>query len=193
MSLPAAPRSFAASQPPPEAAAVVAYWREVGPELWFGRDPAFAVSFRTRFLMLHDAAARGVAAHWATTAEGALALILLLDQFPRHAFRGTRRMYATDARARAAARAAIAIGQDLEVSAMLRLFFYLPFGHSENLADQELCVALCGHLPPPHPRQAAGRRDTLLRFGRFPDRNAILGREMTAAEARFLAAGGYAD
>lgn len=189
---PPAPLHRSPTQPPAGAVEVVAFWREAGPRLWFAKDADFDARFRGRFLALHEAVAQGGTAGWGATVEGALALILLLDQFPRNAFRGTARMYATDAAARAAARAAIGIGIDLDIPAALRIFAYLPLGHSESLADQELCVALAHHLPPPHPRQAAHHRDIVQRFGRFPHRNAILGRETTAEEARFLAAGGYA-
>ena len=132
-----------------EAAAVVAFWREAGPGLWFAKDSAFDRSFRERFLSLHEAAARGELDGWLATPDGALALVLLLDQFPRNAFRGTPRMYATDASARRVAVAAIDAGHDRGVNGQLQLFFYLPFGHSENLADQERSVALAERLGEP--------------------------------------------
>src|SRR3954471_22240706 len=121
---------------------VVQFWREAGPQRWFRQDPAFDAQFRERFLAAHEAAARGELAQWSGTPDGALALVLLLDQFPRNAFRGTPRMYATDALARAAADAAIARGFDRQVDAELRQFFYLPFMHSERREDLERCVDL---------------------------------------------------
>jgi len=127
---------------PAEAMEVVAFWREAGPSMWFAKDDAFDTRFRTRFLVRHEAAARGELKSWEQTSDGVLALILLLDQFPRNAFRGTPRMYATDAMARDVADRAILAGLDKSVDPQIRTFVYLPFGHSENLADQERSVAL---------------------------------------------------
>lgn len=121
----------------PEARAVVAFWQSAGPNLWFAKDAAFDARFRDRFLATHEAAARGELAGWARIADGALALVILLDQFPRNAFRGTARMYATDGHARLVADAAIKAGHDRAVDGELAKFFYLPFGHSEDLDDQE--------------------------------------------------------
>ena len=175
-----------------EAAAVVNFWQDAGPDLWFAKDPDFDRRFRERFLSWHEAAARGELAGWLTTSHGALALVLLLDQFPRNAFRGTPRMYQTDALARKIAAAAIAAGHDRSVEEKLRLFFYLPFGHSEDLTDQELSVALNGHLGQPSLCHAERHRDIVRRFGRFPHRNPILGRAMTKEEQKFLDEGGFA-
>jgi uncharacterized protein (DUF924 family) len=177
---------------PAEASSIVAFWREAGPKLWFAKDPQFDHRFRTRFLALHEAAVRGELKDWTTAAEGSLALIILLDQFPRNAFRGTARMYDTDALAREIADCAIAAGQDQEIARDLRLFVYLPFGHSESLADQERSVALSEHLGEVVSRHARGHRDIIKRFGRFPHRNPLLGRDMTAEEQRFLDEGGFA-
>jgi uncharacterized protein (DUF924 family) len=118
--------------------------------------------------------------------------VVLADQFPRNAFRGTPRMYATDDLARTIADAAIARGHDLGVEDALRLFFYLPFAHSEQLADQERSVALCRSLRADDLRHAEGHRDIIRRFGRFPHRNPIVGRTMTAAEQDYLDRGGFA-
>lgn len=177
---------------PPDALAVVAFWREVGKELWFARDADFDRRFRERFLVLHERAARGKLARWADTPEGALALILLLDQFPRNAFRGTARMYATDAQALAAARAAIAAGHDRTLDAAMAMFVYLPFAHAETVADQEMSVTLVGRLGPDIVPRAEHHRGIVQRFGRFPHRNRILGRTSTPEEERFLAEGGFA-
>jgi uncharacterized protein (DUF924 family) len=185
-------RLRAALTAPPEALAVVDFWRKAGPDLWFAKDAAFDRSFRGRFLPLHEAATRGELAHWANSSSGALALLLLLNQFPRNAFRGTPRMYATDAPARAAASDAAATGHDREVDAALRLFFYLPFGHSEDLGDQERSVALAARLGEPTASRAEGHRAIVRRFGRFPHRNRILGRTTTAEEQKFLDDGGFA-
>jgi len=178
--------------PPTEAAAVVDFWRDAGTALWFAKDPEFDRRFRERFLTLYDMAARGDLASWPATPDGTLALLLLLDQFPRNAFRGTPRMYATDAMARAFAGTAIAAGHDRRVPPELRLFFYLPFAHSEDLADQERSVALNRRLGQPNLSHAERHRDIVRRFGRFPHRNPILGRTTTPEEQRFLDDGGFA-
>jgi uncharacterized protein (DUF924 family) len=176
---------------PAEAAAVVDFWRDAGPDLWFAKNPDFDRRFRERFLSWHEAAARGELAGWLTTPQEALALVLLLDQFPRNAFRGTPRMYRTDALARDMAAAAIADGHDCGVEEKLRVFFYLPFGHSEDLTDQERSVALNARLGQPNLSHAERHRDIVRRFGRFPHRNPILGRAMTEEEQKFLDEGGY--
>lgn len=177
---------------PAQAYSVVEFWREAGPSLWFAKDKAFDRRFRERLLSTHEAAARGDLDGWLATPYGALALILLLDQFPRNAFRGTRRMYATDAKARAAAAIAVDAGHDQAVQKDLRLFIYLPFGHSEALADQERSVALAAGVGEPDLSHAKRHRDIIRRFGRFPHRNQILGRVMTADEQRYLDEGGFA-
>jgi uncharacterized protein (DUF924 family) len=175
-----------------EALKVVAFWRDAGPALWFAKDPAFDARFRERFLLDHESAARGELAQWQSTPEGALALVLLLDQFPRNAFRDTARMYDTDAMARKVAITAFAAGYDQGVERELRKFFVLPFTHSEDLADQDRSVALVRRIGPDDLAHAEHHRDIVRRFGRFPHRNAILGRESTPQEKDYLANGGYA-
>lgn len=188
------PRREASHDPAPPAAAaeVISFWQEAGPGLWFAKEPAFDSRFRTRFLALHEAAARAELGTWRLTSTGALALILLLDQFPRNAFRGAPRMYATDSAARAMADAAIAAGHDRAARPDLRLFIYLPFGHSEDLAYQDRSVALVSALGEPSLSHAEHHREIIRRFGRFPHRNPILGRAMTPEEQRFLDEGGFA-
>jgi uncharacterized protein (DUF924 family) len=178
--------------PPQEALAVTAFWHDAGPAMWFAKDPDFDQRFRTRFLLTHEAAAAGSLSHWGDTAPGALALVILLDQFPRNAFRGTPRMYATDAQARQVADRAIRAGHDRQVDGLLSLFFRMPFAHSETLADQERSVALAEPFGEPNLSRAKGHRDIVARFGRFPHRNPILGRSMRPEEQRFLDEGGYA-
>src|SRR5579875_3817512 len=129
---------------------------------------------------------------WMATAEGALGLILLVDQIPRNVFRGTGHMYATDGLARRYARAARAAGFIGQVPLELRVFFCLPFSHSEALGDQDIAVALNTSLGRPWLEHAESHRAIIRRFGRFPHRNALLGRETTRAEAAFLAEGGFA-
>lgn len=171
---------------------VVAFWREAGPTRWFRKDEAFDAEFRDRFLAAHEAAARGELADWEGTATGALALLILLDQFPRNAFRGTPRMFATDPQARAVAGRAIDAGLDKATDASLRNFFYLPLQHSESLADQQRSVELTRSLDTESLRWAVIHRDIIERFGRFPHRNALLGRTTTPQEQDFLDQGGFA-
>ena len=177
--------------PLPDAQEVVAFWRDAGPPRWFKKDDAFDRAFRDRFLALHEAAARGELDGRAASAEGALALCLLLDQFPRNAFRGTARMFATDSHARRVARAAIDAGFDEQVEPGLRQFFFLPFMHSEDLADQDRSVELAPRAGPDSVKWAVLHRDIIARFGRFPHRNELLGRASTPEERKFLEEGGF--
>ena len=170
---------------------MIDFWREAGPKRWFAKDPEFDRAFRERFAAAFARAARGELDAWEQTADGALALILLLDQYPRNSFRGTPRMYATDAAARELATRAVAAGFDRQVEPALQLFVILPFGHSESLADQERAVELARRLGPPNLEHAEHHRDIVRQFGRFPHRNAILGRASTDAERRYLENGGY--
>src|SRR4051812_17515949 len=119
------------SHPPQQALEVLAFWREAGPERWFKKDTAFDDAFRERFLELHEAAARGELSGWRASADGSLALLILLDQFPRNCFRGSPRAFWTDPLARTIAAAAVARGHDRHVDPALRNFFCLPFTHSE--------------------------------------------------------------
>jgi uncharacterized protein (DUF924 family) len=172
--------------------AVAAFWKPLGHAVWFGKDPVFDQAFREAFKAEHGAAARGELMPWLATPEGALSLILLLDQYPRNAFRGTPRMYDTDTLGRQVADAALGLGHDAAVAPSLRVFFYLPFGHSELLPDQDRAVDLCAGLPDPAPAHARNHRDIIARFGRFPHRNALLGRPSKEDEADWLADGGFA-
>ena len=171
---------------------VLDFWRAAGPKRWFRKDNAFDTDFRARFLDAHEAARRGELVDWTENVDGALALLILLDQFPRNAFRGTARMFDSDPQARAIARDAIAKGLDQRVDEPLRNFFYLPFTHSEDLADQDRAVELARPLGGEALRYALLHRDVIAKFGRFPHRNAVLGRTTTPAEQLFLDSGGFA-
>ena len=175
-----------------EMAKVVEFWRDAGYQKWFARDAAFDAQFRRRFEAAHFAAACGEYEAWMASAEGALALQILLDQFPRNSFRGTGHMYATDPLARHFARQAIAAGHDREIDEKARLFFSLPFSHSESLADPEFAVACNSSVGGDGLKHAIGHRDIIKKFGRFPHRNRILGRETTPEEQAFLDEGGFA-
>jgi uncharacterized protein (DUF924 family) len=177
---------------PAEALAVVEFWREAGPGLWFAKDPAFDRRFRERFAQEYEAAARGDLEHWLATPNGALGLLILLDQYPRNSFRGTPRMYATDSLARKVADEAIRRGHDRTIEPAMQLFVYLPYAHSEDLRDQERSVELCKRIGEPSLSHAKGHHDIIKRFGRFPHRNAILGRTPRPEETKFLAEGGFA-
>ncbi|PVE25379.1 DUF924 domain-containing protein [Microvirga sp. KLBC 81] len=166
---------------------VLAFWRNAGPEKWFSKDEAFDQDCRDRFMPTYEAAARGDLNEWELTPEGALAVILLLDQFPRNMFRGTRQVYKTDPVALMAADRAIERGFDRKVQPELRRFFYLPFMHSESLRHQERSVALNEALGEEDSiKWARHHHDIIARFGRFPHRNVILRRETTPDEEAFL-------
>jgi len=172
--------------------AVLSFWREAGPKCWFAQDSAFDAQVRERFLATHAAAAAGQLAAWEDSAEGALALLIALDQFPRNMFRGTARAFSTDPLALAAARRAIERGFDLKIPMPERNFFYLPFEHSENLADQDRCVALSEATGDAETvKWAKVHHDVICRFGRFPHRNSALGRVSTPEEIVFLEDGGF--
>ena len=175
------------------AADVVEFWREAGPAKWFARSDAFDAQCSTRFREAHFQAARREHDGWLASAEGALALVLLLDQIPRNVFRGSAHAYATDPLARHYAAGAINAGFDLGVDPALRVFFYLPLEHSEDLADQRRSLALHRGLPGEDAdRWAVEHLQIIERFGRFPHRNAALGRQTTTEEQAFLDGGGFA-
>jgi uncharacterized protein (DUF924 family) len=170
---------------------VIAFWREAGTEKWFRKDAEFDRAVADRFAALHAQAAAGRLRDWATTPEGALALILILDQFSRNMFRGTPMAFATDELACGIARQAADAGFDNLVPAELRLFMYLPFEHTESIAEQERSVLLFHAFAPSVLPYAREHERVIRRFGRFPHRNPILGRHMTPAEQAFLDNGGF--
>jgi uncharacterized protein (DUF924 family) len=174
---------------------VLDFWLgEIGPAGWYAGAPEIDDACAVRFGALWEALARDGLEHWVEGPAGALAYIVIADQFARNIHRGTARAFATDAHARAAARRALEAGWDLEVPEPERQFFYMPFEHSEDPADQALAVALMAERMPGSPDMALHARahaEVIARFGRFPFRNAALGRDSTADEAAFLAGGGY--
>jgi uncharacterized protein (DUF924 family) len=169
---------------------IVAFWRDAGPGKWFARDDAFDAGFRMRFLDAHWAASRRELEHWMDDADGALALLLLLDQFPRNCFRHSGHAYACDSLARHYAARAIEAGLDARIDPALRVFVYLPFEHSEDTADQARSMQLMGTLDADYMKYAEAHRDVIARFGRFPHRNRELGRTSTPEEQAWLDAGG---
>ncbi|HWB47585.1 MAG TPA: DUF924 family protein [Stellaceae bacterium] len=191
-----------ASDPPPlpaRAEALLDFW--FGPadhperfhhkQIWFRSTPEYDAAVRAGFAADHELAVAGALAHWQETPLAALAQVMLLDQVPRNIFRSTPRAFASDHLALAAANRALDRGFDQAVPDAWRLFFYLPFEHSENLADQQRGLDLLLALPPVPGRSGDGHMtrlhcEIIERFGRFPHRNAILGRESTPQERAFL-------
>ncbi len=172
---------------------VLSFWRAAGPQKWFAKDDAFDTEVRSRFLPTYEAAAAGRFFDWEATPEHALALTVTLDQFPRNMFRNDARAFAADPIARAVADRALLRGFDQQVPVDERQFFYLPFEHSENMSDQERCCALVRTLGNADIlRWAELHADVIRRFGRFPHRNAVLGRATTPAEREFLDNDGFA-
>lgn len=170
---------------------IVRFWRDAGPKAWFVKDETFDGRCRT-FEAEHHAAARSELAHWELDAEGALALLLLLDQFPRNMWRRSPHAFATDLLAQGIAARAIERRFDGATDSFLRIFFYMPFEHAEDLALQERAVQLVEPMRDAEfTKYAILHRDIIARFGRFPHRNAILGRKSTPEELQFLAEGGF--
>ena len=181
-----------------EAERIVDFWlNEVGPEGWYKSSTELDTSIRDEFGGLWEAARNGEYTAWLVSPQKALALLILLDQFPRNMFRGEAKAFASDGAALAVAKRAIVMGHDLKTSEPGRQFFYLPLMHSESLMDQERCVRLMALRMPQtgasNLHHARAHRDVIRQFGRFPYRNAALGRTTTAAERDYLAGGGYAS
>jgi uncharacterized protein (DUF924 family) len=194
-----------AAELPARARALIDFWfgppddpeRENHRQIWFKSTPEYDAALRRLFLTDYEEAAAGALAAWEAVPESALALLLLLDQIPRNIFRASPRAYATDALAREIADRALERGFDQHFPFPWRKFFYLPFHHSEDLADQRRSVVLFASVRDerdPDDREESGglRRygrpyvEVIERFGRFPHRNAILGRVSTPEELAFL-------
>ena len=171
---------------------VLTFWRQAGPQKWFTRNLAFDEAIRLKFEPVHHRAARGEYDAWAETPEGALALVILLDQFPRNLYRHSAHAFATDGKARAVARAAVDRGFHRRVDAELAQFLVLPFEHSEDVADQDEGLALAVELDDADIlKWVTIHRDIIVRFGRFPHRNPAMGRTTTPEEQTFLEDGGF--
>lgn len=175
----------------PEALELLAFWLEAGHARWFDGGEEFDTACG-RYRALWERAATGACDHWAQTAAGSLALIVLLDQIPRNVMRGSARQFETDARALAAAEAAVRAGYDKAQPVGARMLFYLPFEHAENMAAQERGLDLMRVLGDQDAYYwALVHADAIRRFGRFPHRNAMLGRQTTPAEKAYLETGGF--
>lgn len=175
---------------------MIAFWRDAGPKRWFKADAAFDADIRARFAQLYSQAAAGELSSWEADAPGALALILVTDQFPRNLWRRSALAFATDEMARNVADRALARAFDQQTEAPLRFFFYMPFEHHEDPASQARGVALFERLAAEtgdgdNLKWARLHQDLITRFGRFPHRNAVMGRLATAEETAYLAQGGF--
>jgi uncharacterized protein (DUF924 family) len=168
---------------------VIRFWfSEPVRPMWFNATPEFDARLREEYLQTYRAALNGELAHWTETAEGALALVICLDQLPLNMFRGQAESFAGEAPSREVAAAAISRGFEKLLSEEQKAFLFMPYMHSETMADQDRSVALfeqAGLME--NLRWAKHHRDIVARFGRFPHRNAILGRESTAEERAWLA------
>jgi uncharacterized protein (DUF924 family) len=174
------------------AADVLDFWRAAGADKWFEKDDGFDRAIREGFLATYEAAARGELGDWEKTPDGALALVIVLDQFSRNMFRNDARAFAADPLALAAAGRAIAAGFDRRIDRDLVPFLYMPLMHSENIDDQRRCVELfAAHGDPNNLKFAKIHEDIIARFGRFPHRNKVLGRATTPEEQTFLEQGGF--
>jgi uncharacterized protein (DUF924 family) len=171
---------------------ILTFWRDAGYDRWFKKDVAFDAEVRARFAGLWWQAANDELSDWEATDDGALALTIALDQFPRNLFRNDPRAFSTDTKARHVAARALDRGADARVDPVLKPFFYLPFMHSERLDDQDRCVTLYESLGEPEQLKFARiHRDIIAKFGRFPHRNPVLGRTMTPEEQAYLDAEGF--
>ena len=171
---------------------ILAFWRDAGPRRWYTPDDAFDAEVRQRFFDLWQRAAAGDLSSWEASDDGALALVIVVDQFPRNMFRGDAKTYASDALAREVAHRAIERGVDVRIDPVLREFLYLPFNHSEHLSEQLRCIELsraAGNAE--NLKWAEHHADIIRRFGRFPHRNRLLGRSSTPEEQAFLDEGGF--
>lgn len=175
---------------PPEA--IVKFWRDAGPEMWFVKSDSFDEAINQNFAPLPEQANSGGLDHWMQNAASALALILVLDQFPRNLHRNSAKAWAHDDKARDYARKAIEEQYDETYEMPLKRFFYLPFMHSEKLEEQQYCLDLCQKAEDQEGVDFAQLHyDIIERFGRFPHRNEVLGRKSSTEELSFLADGGF--
>ncbi|MEO1309713.1 MAG: DUF924 family protein [Pseudomonadota bacterium] len=173
---------------------VLRFWFvEAGPASWFRGGPRFDAEIRRRYAALHAAAERGQFRAWAEDAGSGLALILLIDQFTRNLNRGSATAFRNDAEALRVARRLIRLDKDILLPPERRSFVYMPFMHSEALSDQDDCVRFYRERMPPEQFNSYSlhHRAIIARFGRFPHRNALLGRRSTPAELRYLKQGGF--
>jgi len=172
---------------------VLEFWESIGSKGWWMKNAEVDAEIHEKFGQLHADAYAGKLDNWAQTPDGALALIIVLDQFSRNMFRGNPKAFEQDEKALEIAKNAIDKGQDKQANPTLRLFFYLPFEHSEKLSDQEESLKLLETFndSPEFMKAVIEHHDIINRFGRFPHRNAVLGRETTPEEQAYLDGGGF--
>lgn len=172
---------------------VLEFWEGIGSKGWWTKNAELDAEIHERFGAVHAQACEGKLDHWADTPDGALALIIVLDQFSRNMFRGSPKAFAQDEKALAIAKAAIACGVDKQANPKLRLFFYLPYEHSEKLLDQKESLNLLNSFndSPEFMKAVIEHHDIIKKFGRFPHRNEVLGRETTPEEQAYLDGGGF--
>ncbi|MGE4313207.1 MAG: DUF924 family protein [Pseudobdellovibrionaceae bacterium] len=170
---------------------VIDFWfEETQPQQWFQKNEDFDSLIKSRFLETYEAARNGYLDDWKKDADGCLSLLLLLDQFPRNMFRGTPQQFATDGKALLIAKHAVSKGLDQILQPVKRRFIYLPFEHSEQMADQKRSLELFEKVKGDDPlgyEYALRHYDVIDRFGRFPHRNKVLGRDSTPEEEAYLA------
>ncbi|MEM9279937.1 MAG: DUF924 family protein [Pseudomonadota bacterium] len=172
---------------------VLDFWASLGNDGWWTRNEEVDQQIHDRFGKTHEEACKHNLNHWAETADGALALIIVLDQFSRNMFRGDAKSFAQDAKALEIAETAISKGLDKDCREDLRVFFYLPYEHAESIAEQEISVQLQHSIRNSEESMKAAleHREIIQRFGRFPHRNPVMGRHTTPAEQAFLDGGGF--
>jgi uncharacterized protein (DUF924 family) len=171
---------------------IITFWTDAGWDRWYAKNDAFDAEIAARFRTTYEAARDGALASWDASDDGTLALILVLDQFPRNLFRNDARAFATDTAACALAKRAIDRGVGDRVDPLMRQFVYMPLMHSEDMADQERCCALFRATgDADNLKYADIHADIIRRFGRFPHRNAVLGRTTTAEEHAYLDNDGF--
>ncbi|MFK7753263.1 MAG: DUF924 family protein [Sedimentitalea sp.] len=175
---------------------VLSFWLDdVGAARWYVQDDSLDAEIKSRFQKAWEGACEGRYSLWLTYPTGALAYIILTDQFPRNMFRGSDKAFASDPAALAAAKACVDKGWDLKIDEPARQFFYLPMMHSENLCDQERCVRLLHQRMPQTGESnllhARAHREVIRQFGRFPYRNDVLSRKPTGSEVDYVSRGGY--
>ncbi len=172
---------------------VLDYWSQIGNKGWWVKNPQVDAEIHAKFGKLHADACQGKLDEWADTPDGALALIIVLDQFSRNMFRSDSRCFTHDAKSLEIAKTALEKGFDKKAQEDLRFFFYLPFEHSENIEDQNKSVELfeAYNGSPDFMKAALEHQDIIARFGRFPHRNKMLGRETTPEEQAYLDGDGF--
>lgn len=172
---------------------ILKFWQEAGPSKWWRKDPGFDDEIRLRFGKLHTMATKGDLDQWREEPGSCLALVILLDQFSRNLFRGDARTFAQDEYGLEVAKYAVAKGFDISGNDKIYGFFHLPYMHSEELADQNTCVELIQSRGDKNAlKSAIEHRGIIEKFGRFPHRNPVLGRDTTRDEQKFLDEGGFA-